>query len=142
MRHATYYNDGETYRFMTGLRGEMGAWDWETAGRLVARRERGYYQEPSLEYAEMQEALNDPTPAGYNAVQCCGIDTNIDRALIDVYRKNETELALIDFKMSNAELFEMPGQVRLGSWPASSGVRNHSMDDRDPRLDGTIPVCR
>ncbi len=129
------YNDGETYRFLTGLRGELGAWDWETAV-VWSRAEKEDVTKNRVSNTLMQEALNDPTPAGYN-VFSAATGTNIDRALVDVYRKNETELALIDFKMSNAELFEMPagpvGFLAGIEWREESFV-----DDRDPRLDGTI----
>lgn len=129
------YNDGETYRFMTGLRGEMGNWDWESAV-VWSRAEKEDTTKNRVSNTLIQEALNDPTPAGYNAFSGA-IDTNIDRALIDVYRKNETELALIDFKMSNAELFEMPagpaGFLAGIEWREESFV-----DERDPRLNGTI----
>ena len=129
------YNDGETYRFLTGLRGELGAWDWESAV-VWSRAEKEDITKNRVSNTLIQEALNDPTPDGYN-VFSAAIDTNIDRALIDVYRKNETELTLIDFKMSNAELFEMPagpaGFLAGVEWREESFV-----DDRDPRLDGTI----
>ena len=129
------YNDGETYRFLTGLRGELGAWDWETAV-VWSRAEKEDITKNRLSNTLMREALNDPTPAGYN-VFSAAIDANVERALIDVYRKNETELTLIDFKMSNAELFDMPagpaGFLAGIEWREESFV-----DDRDPRLDGTI----
>jgi iron complex outermembrane receptor protein len=129
------YNDGETYRFLTGLRGEMGAWDWESAV-LWSRAEKEDITRNRISNTLIQEALNDPTPAGYN-VFSGAIDTNIDRALISVYRKNETELTLVDFKMSNAELFEMPAGP--AGFLAGIEWREESFDDdRDPRLDGTI----
>jgi outer membrane receptor protein involved in Fe transport len=129
------YNDGETYRFLTGLRGALGDWDWESAV-LWSRAEKEDITKNRISNTLMQEALNDPTPAGYNAFSAA-IDTNIDRALIDVYRINETELKLIDFKMSNAELFDMwAGPV---GFLAGIEWREESFfDDRDPRLDGTI----
>ena len=52
------------------------------------------------------EGFNDPTPAGYNAF-AGAMGTNIERALIDVYRENETELTLVDFKLSSGELFDL-----------------------------------
>ena len=128
-------NDGETYRFLTGLRGEMGDWNWE--GALVwSKAEKEDITHNRISNTLMQEALNDPTPAGYNAFSGA-IDTNIERALIDVQRNNETELKMIDFKMSNGELFDMPA----GPTGLLVGVefREESfVDDRDPRLDGTI----
>jgi outer membrane receptor protein involved in Fe transport len=129
------YNDGETYRFLTGLRGALGDWDWEGAV-LWSRAEKEDITKNRVSNTLIQEALNDPTPAGYNAFSAAK-DTNIERALIDVYRKNETELKMIDFKMSNAELFDMwagPIGFLAGiEWREESFV-----DDRDPRLDGTI----
>jgi len=117
------YNDGETYRFMTetyrfmtGLRGELGAWDWESAV-VWSRAEKEDITKNRVSNTLMQEALNDPTSAGYN-VFSAAMDTNIDRALVDVYRRNETELTLI---LAGVE------------WREESFV-----DDRDPRLDGTI----
>ena len=64
------------------------------------------------------------------------IDKNQSReeALIDIYRKNETDLKMVDFKISNPELFNLPaGPVGL-----LLGVeyREESYsDDRDPRLE-------
>ncbi len=129
------FNDGETYRVLTGLRGAMGAWDWEGAV-LWSRAEKEDITKDRISNTLMQEALNDPTPAGYNAFSG-GIDTNVERAQIDVYRKNETELTLVDFKMSNAELFDTwAGPV---GFLAGVEYREESfVDDRDPRLDGTI----
>jgi hypothetical protein len=113
----------------------MGDWDWESAV-LWSRAEKEDVTKDRISNTLMQEALNDPTPAGYNAFTG-GIGSNVERAQIDVYRKNETELALIDYKMSNAELFE--------TWAGPAGFlagveyREESfVDDRDPRLDGTI----
>lgn len=130
------YNDGETYRFLTGLRGEFGsAWDWETAV-VWSRAEKEDITKNRISNTLMQEALNDPTPAGYNVFSAAR-DTNIERALIDVYRKNETELTLVDFKLSNGELFE--GWAGPIGFLAGVEWREESfVDDRDPRLDGTI----
>jgi outer membrane receptor protein involved in Fe transport len=129
------FNEGETYRFLTGLRGQMGEWDWESAV-LWSRAEKEDITKDRLSNTLMQEALNDTTPAGYNMFSG-GIDTNVERAQIDVYRKNETELTLVDFKMSNAELFDTwAGPV---GFLAGIEYREESfVDDRDPRLDGTI----
>ena len=83
-----------------------------------------------------QEALNDPTLAGYNLFSG-GIDSNIDRMLVDVYRKNFTELTTADFKMSDPELFDLwAGPV--GFLAGIEWRREEFEDDRDPRLDGTI----
>ncbi len=84
----------------------------------------------------MAEALFDPTPAAYNPFSG-GIDNNIERALIDVYRKSETELRMFDVKFSNAEFYQLPAGP-LG-FLAGAEYRDESfVDERDPRLDGRI----
>jgi outer membrane receptor protein involved in Fe transport len=129
------YNDGENYRFLTGLRGQFGNWDWESAV-VWHRDEKEDITKNRVSNTLMQEALNDPTPAGYNAFSAAR-DTNIDRALIDVYRNNETELTMVDFKLSNGRLFE--GWAGPIGFLAGVEWREESfVDDRDPRLDGTI----
>ena len=84
----------------------------------------------------MQEALNDPTPAAYNPFSG-GLNSNIERALIDVYRNTESTLRSLDVKFSNYALFELDGGP--AALLAGAEVRMESFeDDRDPRLDGTI----
>lgn len=128
-------NDGETYRILTGLRGDIGDWGWEGA-ITWNKAEKTDITHNRISNTLMQQLLNDPTPAGYN-IFSAGIDTNIEAALIDVRRDNETELKMLDFKMSNGELFDVwggPAGFLAGiEWREVSFV-----DDRDPRLDGTI----
>ncbi|MDH3759210.1 MAG: TonB-dependent receptor plug domain-containing protein, partial [Gammaproteobacteria bacterium] len=127
--------DNNTWRFLQGFRGTMGDWDWETA-LTWSEAERNDVTHNRVSNSLMQAALDDPTPAAYNPFSA-GIDSNLEQALIDVYRKNETDLKMIDFKLTNAELFEMPaGPV---GFLAGIEYREESfVDDRDPRLDGTI----
>ena len=128
-------NDGETYRFLQGFRGTWGAWDWDTAF-IWSKAEKEDITHNRISNTLMQEALNDTTSAAYNTFSG-RVNTNIERTLIDVRRDNETELKLIDFKLSRNDLFEMPaGPVGL---LAGIEFREESfVDDRDPRLDGTI----
>ncbi len=128
-------NNGDTYRVLQGFRGTMGEWDWESAVSWArATKEDITYNRVSNTL--MQEALNDPTSAAYNPFSG-GVNSNIERARVAVRRDNETELKTFDAKFSNAELFQMPaGPVGLLAgveWREESFV-----DDRDPRLDGTI----
>ena len=54
----------------------------------------------------LQEALYDSTPAAFNIFS---IDsTNIERALVDVYRNDESVLSLWDFKAIDEEIFSLP----------------------------------
>jgi outer membrane receptor protein involved in Fe transport len=127
-------NDGDVFRVLQGFRGELGSWDWEAAATW-SRATKSDVTRNRISNTLITEMLNDPTPAAYNMF--AGREANIDPALITVRRDNETELKSVDFRMSNNELFEMPA----GPAGIVAGVefRQESfVDDRDPRLDGTI----
>ena len=128
-------NDGKTYRFLQGFRGMMGDWDWEGAVSY-SKAEKKDITRNRVSNTLMQEALNDPTAAAYNPFSG-GVNSNIERALIDVTRISETELKTFDFKFSNADLFELP--AGMVAFVAGFEWREESFkDDRDDRLDGTI----
>ncbi len=128
-------NDGETYRFLQGFRGTWGDWDWDTA-LIWSRAEKEDITHNRISNTLLQEALNDTTEAAHNPFGG-RVGTNIERALIDVRRDNETELKLIDLKLSRNDIYELPaGPIGL---LAGIEFREESfIDDRDPRLDGTI----
>ena len=128
-------NDGEVYRLLQGLRGSWGDWDWEGA-LLYSKAQRDDLTRNRVSNTLMAEALADPTPAAYNPFSG-GQGSNLERALVDVFRNNETDLFLTDFQISNGRLFNLPaGPVGLA---AGAEYRKESFeDDRDPRLDGTI----
>jgi iron complex outermembrane receptor protein len=128
--------DNQTWRFLQGFRGTKGEWDWETA-LVWSEAERTNITHNRVSNTLIQEALDDPTPAAYNLFTGNGDSDAIQRALVDVYRKNTTDLHMIDFKLTNNGLFEMPaGPV---GFLAGIEYREESfVDDRDPRLDGTI----
>jgi len=129
-------NDGETYRLLQGFRGSWGAWDWESAVSY-SRAEKEDITRNRQSNTFAQEALNDSSMDAYNPLSPTVEGSNVERVLVDVFRRSETELTTFDIKLSNAELFELPaGQVGglIGfEWREESFV-----DDRDPRLDGTI----
>ena len=127
--------DGNVYRFLQGLRGEWNAWDWEGAV-LFSKADRSDVTSNRVSNTLMVRALADPTPAAYNPFSA-GVDSNLERALIDVYRNNETTLFSTDFSISHDSLFALPA----GPAAVVAGVeyrRESFVDDRDPRLDGTI----
>ena len=128
-------NNGDSYRILHGFRGTAGDWDWETA-LLWSRATADDVTHNRVSNNLMVEALSDPTPAAYNPFSG-GNDSNIERALVDVYRNSETQLRLIDLKLSNPALFSMPA----GDAAFLAGVEFREekfKDDRDPRLDGRI----
>ncbi|MGI9273095.1 MAG: TonB-dependent receptor domain-containing protein [Woeseiaceae bacterium] len=128
-------NDGDAYRLMYGLRGTAGNWDWESAV-VWSEATRDDITHNRLSNTLITQALFDPTPAAYNPFSG-GVDSNIEQALVDVYRKGKSDLTMWDVKFSNPEVFEMPaGPV---GFLAGVEIRRESYeDDRDPRLDGTI----
>ncbi len=132
-------NDGDAFRLLYGLRGMAGDWDWETA-IVWSEATRDDITSNRLSNTLITEALFDPTPAAYNPFSA-GVDSNIERALIDVYRKGESTLQTWDLKLSNAELFEMPAGP-VGFLAGYEFRRETYEDDRDPRLDGTIRFQR
>jgi len=128
-------NDGDAYRVLTGLRGSAGDWDWESAF-LYSKATREDITHNRLSNTLLTEALFDPTPAAYNPFSG-GVDSNLERAQIDVYRKGETDLTSWDLKISNVGLFEMPAGA-VGFVAGYEFREETYKDDRDPRLDGTI----
>ena len=125
----------DTYRFLQGFRGTTGDWDWETAF-VNSKATSDDVTSNRMSNNLLKEALNDPTPAAYNPFSA-GVDSNIERTLIDVYRKGSSELTMVDFKMSNNEFMELAS----GDIAVLVGLEYRDeeiVDDRDPRLDGTI----
>ena len=128
-------NDGAVWRFLQGFRGSWEGWDWD--GAVVwSRAEKEDITHNRISNNLMQEALEDPTPAAYNPFSG-GVDSNIERTLVDVRRDNETELLMVDFKASTFDLFALPAGP-LGFLAGVEFRRESFVDDRDPRLDGTI----
>jgi len=130
-------NTGDVIRVLQGFRGTFGnsLWDWDSAF-VWSKATKTDITHNRVSNTLLQEALNDPTPAAYNPFGG-GVNTNIERALVDVFRKSETDLKMFDFKVSNPELFNLPaGPV---GFLVGAEYRDESFkDDRDPRLDGTI----
>lgn len=126
----------DTYRFLQGFRGSTGAWDWETAF-VTSKAKSDDVTSNRMSNNLLKAALWDSTAAAYNPFTGGNFATNIERTLIDVYRKGTSELTMFDFKMSNNELWTLPaGDVGL---LLGVELRDEEMDDdRDPRLDGTI----
>jgi len=132
-------NDGDAARVLFGLRGTAGDWDWESAATW-SEATRDDITHNRLSNTLMSAALFDPTPAAYNPFSA-GADSNLEQALVDMYRKGKSDLSMFDVKFSNPELFQMPaGPV---AFLAGFEYRQESFeDDRDPRLDGTIRFMR
>ena len=129
-------NDGDMRRLLQGLRGTAGDWDWEAAvSYSKATKDDVTRNRQSNSLA--QAALNDSSMNAFNPFDPNYEGSNIERILVDVYRKSETELTTFDVKLSNDALFEMPAGPVAGLIGFEWREEAYD-DDRDPRLDGTI----
>ncbi len=129
-------NDNTTWRFLQGFRGSWGDWDWDTA-LVWSEAERNDKNGNRVSYSLLEEALADTTAAAYNPFHGNVLPSNIERVLVDIYRKNETDLKMVDFKMSKAELFDLPAGP-VGFLLGAEYRQESFLDNRDPRVDGTI----
>ena len=126
--------DKKTYRFLQGLRGSTGDWDAEGA-ILYSVATSDDITHNRVSNTLLKEALLDSTSAAYNPFSA-GVNSNIERTLVDVYRLGRSKLFLVDMKLTNNNFMELPAGplgVLLGA-----EIRYESVsDNRDPRLDGT-----
>lgn len=141
--------DKDVYRLVAGLRGNFGAWDFDT-GFVYSEAKATDLEGNRVSLTLFQQAVNQSTPNAYNPFNGGCVtgdpgngdctpnpDSAIDPFRISVFRKGGTSLALADFKVSRSDLFTLPG----GDLGIAAGIewrRETFFDDRDPRLDGTI----
>jgi outer membrane receptor protein involved in Fe transport len=141
--------DKDSFRLVAGLRGNFGAWDFDT-GFVYSEAKATDLEGNRVSLTLLQQAINKSTPDAYNPFNggCVTGDpgnddctpnpaSSIDPFRISVFRTGGTSLALADFKVSNSALFALPG----GDVGVAAGIewrRETFFDDRDPRIDGTI----
>lgn len=145
--------DKNEYRIVTGLRGDVGGWDFDT-GFVYHQANKTDLTKNRISTTALQNQINLSTPDAYNPFNGGCYDPSrdfapangdctpsnqaaLDAIRIDVFRKGKTTLALADFKVSKSDLFAVPG----GNVGVATGLewrRESFIDDRDPRLDGTI----
>ncbi len=132
-----YDSDRVTLRFLQGFRGSIGDWDWDTAilwSDAKSKQKNKNRQSMTL----LNQALALSTPNAYNPF--CGGHGCSDESpfTIDIFRENTTNLFLMDFKLSNNNVFEMPAGP-VGALIGFEARDEEYTDGRDPRIDGTIP---
>ena len=94
-------------RALVGARGDIGNWDWETAA-LVSRNTVTTDASNRLKSAELLKALQTGT---YNPWIDANPIENVRPLLASTHREAMTRLMVADFKVSNAELFQLGGPV-------------------------------
>jgi outer membrane receptor protein involved in Fe transport len=138
----------DVYRIVAGLRGDLWGWDFD-AGLLYSQANTNDFTSNRISNTLFEQAINRTDATAYNPFNGACVNSPdsgdctpnpqsvIDSFVIDVFRNGETSLALADFKVSKSDLFTVPG----GDVGLATGVefrRETFIDDRDPRLDGSI----
>ena len=144
-------NNKETSRYLVGVRGETNTgWDWETAASYSVA-EAFDVAHNRVSNTLMDQLLHRTDLTAYNPFNGGGLyqlptvshnpidytPGGIGPAVVDAYRANERTMTTLDFRMSKPDVVSLPG----GDVGMAFGLeaRNDTfMDDRDPRLDGTI----
>jgi outer membrane receptor protein involved in Fe transport len=130
--------DTSTYRVMAGLRGQIGNWDWEGAFANSSNKTTDI-ESNRLSKTLLQAELAKSTPDAINPFGGPNANTQAqwDRVRISSLNAGKTTLTTGDFRISNANAFDLwAGPIGI-----AAGVewrRESYVEDRDPRLDGTI----
>ena len=141
---------GNSYRLLGGLRGNWGGWDYDTAivysKATVKDEARNRISTPLF-----QTQIGLSTPDAYNIFSGVNPDnpasimdatpnprSSIDPFITSSARRATTQLTLLDFRLSNASLFNMP------SGPAALGLglewRKETLDENNSSIfDGSTP---
>ncbi len=130
--------DNKSYRALAGARGDLDAWSWDSAV-LYSKAKTVDKTNNRISLSLFQDSVNRQDSSAYNPFcnASCNSQKTIDSFLIDISREGETELALVDFKVSNPALFSLPaGDVGIAmgaEWRYESFANTY-----DDRLNGTI----
>lgn len=137
--------EADSYRLLSGLRGQFNDWDWETA--VYHSEANSEDSQLSVSRSRFYEAVSRTTADAYNPFTggnfldvangdpSSGGDAS--EFIVDVVRKNETRISGVDFKISTPVLWTFAS----GDVGAAFGLeqrRETYLDDRDPLLDGTV----
>lgn len=141
--------ESNAWRALSGLRGQIGEWDWETAA-LYSRANTEDVESNRVSNTALQAALNSTDPAtaydafnggdpGNPAIGDATFNPSrvTDPLRIDVTRDSTASLALADLKISSPAAFNVLGRD-IGTAVGVEWRRETYEDDRDPRIDGTI----
>jgi iron complex outermembrane receptor protein len=139
----------DAWRALSGLRGNLGAWSWETAA-LYSSANTVDTEHNRVSNSALQAALNSSDPAtAYNAFNGGDLSNPAvgdatfnsasvtDPLRIDVRRDSTSTLALADVRISSPASLSVLGRD-IGTALGIEWRRESYEDDRDPRIDGTI----
>lgn len=133
-------------RFVAGLRGEWGNFEWESA--VLYSEAQAKDISPNIDMTALQRQLALSTPDAYNPFGGGCVSTlsygdcspssqaAVDAITFDLRRVSRSSLTLADFKLTGSDLFSLPGG-NVGFAFGVEGRRETQRDDRDANLDGT-----
>lgn len=127
--------DNSQVRVLGGLRGFHYGFDWESA--LLYSQAKVRDSQNSVSATLFEASMAGSTPDAYNPFGAGNSQAAIDSVMYESVRKSESTLMLWDFKASRPDLLELPAG-ELGVAMGVEARREKQLDDRDPRLDGTI----
>ncbi|MBY9068118.1 TonB-dependent receptor [Hyphomonas sp. WL0036] len=136
----------EQYRALTGLRGDFGGWDWETA--LLYSEAKVDDRQDGISASALQESLALSTPDAFNPFNggdplnpgsdnAFSSQAALDAITIEANRRNKTTLFQWDANISRPDLL----QIWAGDVGLAAGLeyrRETQLDDRDRNVDGTV----
>ncbi|MCJ2184585.1 TonB-dependent receptor [Novosphingobium sp. 1949] len=126
----------QQFRLLGGLRGEYNGLTWESALSYSEAWARDVSDNISM--TKLMESLSKSTPDAYNVFgTSVNSEETIDSIRESLTRYTKSTLATYDFRFSKAEFIELPGGW-LGFAAGIEARRESQLDDRDPRIDGTI----
>ena len=145
-------NNKETNRMLAGIRGDLDSgWSWESA-ISYSWAEAFDVTHNRVSNTLIDALLHAQGPGAYNPFNGAGgshisgrvshnpmdlTDGGIAPAVVDVYRANERTMTTLDLRMSKADWWETKAGFIGMAWGLETR-EDTFVDDRDPRLDGTI----
>jgi outer membrane receptor protein involved in Fe transport len=138
------------YRFLGGLKGDLGNWRWESAALYTWATASDTAD--GLSNTKLQAAVNKTTSDAYNpfnggcpATPSVGDCTTNNQATIDsmkvkATRATRTSLALWDFKISNAKLLDLWADNSIGIAAGIEYRKETYRDDRSTYQGGVLGV--
>ncbi|HKJ91048.1 MAG TPA: TonB-dependent receptor, partial [Oceanipulchritudo sp.] len=128
-----------SYLFTAGLKGKaFDNWYWES-GLRYNRNEATDTSSNRISKTGLSRVLADDTPAALNVFAGPGANNREDfeDLVIQVERTAETELLTYDLRANNPDIIQFLGNP-VGIAFGIEAREETYMDDRDPRIDGTI----
>ena len=126
-----YDSHRTTLRFVQGFRGNIGDWDWDTAVVWSqAKSKQNNTGRQSMTLLDHMLALNNDQ--AYNPFAGPGVNDETPFT-VTITRDNYSSLYMWDLKLSNGNLFEMPGGS-AGMLVGFEARKESYVDGRDPRI--------